>query len=61
MESGNKIFKIDDNDNKAEDLSLSLKYNGDTGFTNSVLKYPIYFHFLNYELCEVYLIFVNNF
>jgi len=29
---------IDDIDNKAEERSLSLKYRGDIGFTNSVLK-----------------------
>ena len=40
-ESGNKIFNNEQIEINAEVLSLSLKYKGEIGLINSVLKYPI--------------------
>ena len=37
-DSGSKTFKREQIEVKAEVLSLSLKYNGDIGLINSVLK-----------------------
>ena len=49
-DSGNKIFSIEQMEINAEVLSLSLKYKGEIGLINSVLKYPILFSFL--DVCE---------
>ena len=45
-DSGNKTFKREQREINAEVRSLSLKYMGDMGFINSVLKYPNLLSFL---------------
>ena len=45
-ESGNKVFNNVHIEIKADVLSLSLKYSGEIGLINSVLKYPIRFSLL---------------
>ena len=52
---GNKIFKREEAAKMQIDLFLSSKKIGDTGFINSILKYPILFSFLDLQFIKILL------